>query len=241
MNTTIHLPQQAIRFVLFQRTAYLAAPKYLLYRALNHFSPWQLIHFVVPLEAVIRKRRIEKLFNEDFAHEYETIRSALPDSCSAILDIGCGVGGIDVLLHRHYADSNLKYYLLDKTQVEKSIWYGFESRGAFYNSLEVARDVLTSNGIPDENIYLIPASEDCRIEIAQPIDLIISLISWGFHYPVETYLGRAYELLRLGGHLILDVRNGTNGEAVIQKKFDSVRRLEVTDKYTRILAVKKEA
>jgi len=122
MTTDIHLPDQAIPFLLFQRTAYLAFPKTLVYRALSKFSPWPLIHVVVPFEAALRKRRVTQLFNQDFAREYETIRPALPELCSTVLDIGCGVGGIDVLLHRHYAPAQPDFFLLDKTQVEKSVW-----------------------------------------------------------------------------------------------------------------------
>ena len=237
MNTDICLPDHAIRYVLLQRTAYLAMPRTIVYRALSKISPWDLTNFVVPVEARFRKSRIRKLFNEDIAREYESIRPALPAHCSAILDVGCGIGGIDVLLNRHYSDTRPTFFLLDKTQVD-SVYYGFKSKGAFYNSLDVAKEVLTANGVADGKIELVQATEDNRIEIASPIDLAISLISWGFHYPVGTYLERVHELLRPGGHLILDVRKGTDGEAAIRGKFASVQPVEVTEKYTRVLAVK---
>jgi SAM-dependent methyltransferase len=237
LNTEICLPDHAIRYVLLQRTAYLAIPRTLVYRALSKISPWELTNAVVPIEARFRKRRIRELFNEDIAREYESIRPALPAQSSAILDVGCGIGGIDVLLNRHYADNRPTFYLLDKTQVD-NVYYGFKSKGAFYNSLEVAKEVLIANGVASEKIELIQATQDNRIAIAGPIDLVISLISWGFHYPVGTYLERVHELLRPGGQLILDVRSETDGEAAIRAKFASVRQIEVTEKYTRVCAIK---
>ncbi len=237
MNTEIYLPDHAIRYVLLQRTGYLALPRSIVYRALSKLSPWELTNFVVPVEARFRKHCVKELFNEDIAREYESIRPALPEQCSAILDVGCGIGGIDVMLNRHYAESRPTFFLLDKTQVD-SVYYGFKSKGAFYNSLDVAKEVLIANGVAGEKIELVQATEHNRIEIEGPVDLVISLISWGFHYPVETYLDRVHELLRPGGHLILDVRKGTNGEATIRHKFASVREIEATQKYTRVLAVK---
>lgn len=237
MDDAIKLPDTALRYVLFQRTGYLAIPRTIAYRALAKVWPGELIGVAVAVEAKLRKQRIKQLFNEDFAREFASIRPALPQPCAAILDIGCGVGGIDVLLSRHYATNPPAFHLLDKTQVDR-IHYGFEKRGAFYNSLDVAREVLMLNGVAGDRIKLMHATDDNRIEMSGPVDLVISLISWGFHYPVETYLDRVHELLRPGGHLVLDVRNGTDGEAAIRNKFASVQPIEVTEKYTRILAVK---
>ena len=237
MNTNIDVPDKALSYVLLQRTGYLAIPRTMVYRMLAKVWPWKLMNVVVPIEAALRKQRIRQLFNDDFAREFASIASALPRLCSAILDIGCGVGGIDVLLARYYADARPMFYLLDKTQVDP-IHYGFEKRGAFYNSLDVAREVLMLNGVAGERIKLMHATDDNRIEMAGPVDLAISLISWGFHYPVETYLNRVHALLRPGGHLILDVRKSTGGEEAIRSKFPSVRPLQETEKYNRFLAVK---
>lgn len=238
MNMEIRLPDRALRYVLLQRTGYQVLPRQLWFRVLKKICPWRLDHFVVGLESRWRPKRIKRLYNEDFEREYRILAPALPAECARLLDIGCGVAGIDVLLHRHYADRNPAVILLDKTHVEQSIYYGFKNRGAFYNSLDVAREVLTSNGIPEDGIHLIQATDDQRIDTDGPIDLVISLISWGFHYPVETYLDRVHELLRPQGRLILDLRRGTNAQDALRAKFEDVRILQETDKYTRIVATK---
>jgi len=238
MNVEIRLPDRVLRYVLLQRTGYQVLPRQLWFRALKKLCPWQLDHFVVGLESRWQPKRIKRLYNEDFEREYRILAPVLPADCSRMLDIGCGVAGIDVLLHRHYADQNPAVMLLDKTHVEHSIYYGFKHRGAFYNSLDVAREVLTSNGIPEDGIHVIHATNDHRIDVDGPIDLIISLISWGFHYPVETYVDRVHELLRSQGRLVLDLRRGTDAEVALRAKFADVGVLQSTDKYTRVVATK---
>ena len=77
------------------------------------------------------------------------LKTWLPSSVFAILDIGRGVAGINVLLNWCFQQqsTSIHFYLLDKTAMSKSISYGFEQRGAFYNSLTLARGVLTQNGL----------------------------------------------------------------------------------------------
>jgi hypothetical protein len=43
-------------------------------------------------------------------------------------------------------------------------------------------------------------------------DIIISTYSWGFHYPVDTYLDEVASKLAPSGVLILDIRHNTPGE-----------------------------
>jgi hypothetical protein len=154
------------------------------------------------------------------------------------LDIGCGVAGIDVYLNAHYQEQTPRFYLLDKSQVEDQVFYGFKSHGAFYNSLETAQQMLVSNQIPTERITLLEANEAGEINIGGQIDLAVSLISWGYHYPVRTYLDRVHELLAPGGRLIMDVRRGTGGLEEIQSRFAEVRMISVDKKSDRLLAIK---
>jgi SAM-dependent methyltransferase len=238
MKSEICLPDRAVRYVLFQRTNYLVIPRSLVFKVLKRLLPWQLNNAVVGLESALRRRRIKELFNDDIRRDFEQIRFALPERCGRILDIGCGVAGIDVLLHGHFASCNPVLYLLDKSQVERRVYYGFERKGAFYNSLDVTSEVLTANGVAAENIHLLQATDDHRIDIDQPLDLAISLISWGFHYPAETYLDRVYELLRPGGHLILDLRKGTGGEDTVRRRFGEMRLLHEGLKHRRFVAIK---
>ena len=171
--------------------------------------------------------------------EYEDIKAWLPEKCSKSLDIGCGIGGIDVLLHKHYnRDANLQFYLLDKTSVAKNVYYHFEKQAAFYNSLKVAEEFLCCNGTNRQNIHLLEATEDCCINAEPGIDLVISLLSWGFHYPISTYISQVHDIIRPGGHVITDIRKGTAGEKELADKFSKLQVISTAPKRLRVLAIK---
>jgi SAM-dependent methyltransferase len=97
---------------------------------------------------------------------------------------------------------------------------------------------LFANGISKEQIVLLEADSGNDIEIIFSFDLIISLFSWGFHYPIHTYLNQIYSLLNDGGHLILDVRKGVGGEQDLENKFNNLKIISETYRSLRLLALK---
>jgi len=182
------------------------------------------------------KEQIKAAYIRDMLGEYESIKPHLPPDVSTVLDIGCGVAGIDVLLHQHYQGSpNLQFLLLDRTEVNTTIYYQFHEQGAFYNSLSAAKETLEANGIVSKNIHLIEASEDMQIPVEQ-VDLVISLISWGFHYPVSTYVEKVWKHLNADGTLIIDIRKGSGGEAELATRFKVLSVILETTKFSRYLA-----
>ena len=228
-----------VKYILFQRTAYARFARNKLLLIISKYWPKSFYEKVVEWEADKRKDQIKKLFQRDILADYEDIRNFLPETCEKILDIGCGVAGIDIFLHRHYGSSDRPdFYLLDKSEIDKRVHYNFEPKGSFYNSLDLARDFLTRNGLSNRQIHLLEATPQNTIDAPAGIDLVISLISWGFHYPVDTYLDRVYELMKDGGRLIIDLRPETDGQEKIKNKFRQVRKISDVKKTNRILAVK---
>ncbi len=137
----------------------------------------------------------------------------LPETCNAILDIGCGMAGIDVLLYRHYVEPRL--FLLDgdgqvESQADK---INFHPEGMKpFNDMAVMKELLSVNGVDEEKVSPLPiAYQGSLIHV----DLCISLLSWGWHYSVGTYLDLVRHSLRPGGRLILDVRAGQGGERAL--------------------------
>jgi SAM-dependent methyltransferase len=222
----IAVPDEALRFILLQRTQYHA--KGLLFRALGRLTR----RSPVAVEARWRGKEVRRAFNRDLAREYDELRPHLPAHATAILDIGCGVGGIDVLLHRHYGRPRL--HLADRTQTSRKVYYGFEEKGAFYNSFDATRRLLVGNGIPERDLFLHEVGEECRLDVHEPLDLVVSLISWGFHYPVAVYADQVHALLRPGGRAILDVRKGTDGLEQLKSRFARVERVSETPKKERV-------
>ncbi len=93
-------------------------------------------------------------------------------------------------------------------------------------------------GVPASNIYTNEINRD-GFPGTQSFDLVISLISWGFHYPVSTYARPVYGALAPHGVLILDVRRGTAGKDELAELFgQSPTLLQVTEKYERVKLVK---
>lgn len=232
------VPTEAIKFIAFQRTEALRFPKTIAYRALKRLVPFSVYNLGVSLEAKVAAERIRRFYASDIEREFATIREHLPPACASLLDIGCGVAGIDVLLYRHFHPNAPAIYLLDKTETESRVFYGFKSAGAFYNSLNVAHTLLRTNGVPEALIHCVEATPANTIDIDVRFDLIFSLISWGFHYPVSVYLGRVYELMHDETRLIIDLRKTTEGMELLKEKFSRIEIIMDEPKFERVCAMK---
>jgi SAM-dependent methyltransferase len=232
------VPNEAIKYILFQRTAYQHFPNTFTYRVLKRILPFSIYNQAVEREARVDSSRIKALYEDDMRREYQSIKEFLPKTCNSILDIGCGVAGIDVFLSKHFKDIHPTFYLLDKTSIEKVVFYDFKHKASFYNSLDVAKEMLIRNGIPKECVHLIEATDNNDINIGSKVELVISLISWGFHYPVETYLDKVHDLLIKGGSLIIDVRKGTADIDILRNVFSKVDVIFDERKFQRVFASK---
>ena len=94
------------------------------------------------------------------------------------------------------------------------------------------------NGISGEKIHLLEVNEKYVIKAPREMDLVVSLISWGFHYPLSTYLDQVYGLLKTRGHLIIDLRHGHDVLEELKSKFSSVTKISKSKNSCRVLAVK---
>ncbi|MGK0448192.1 MAG: SAM-dependent methyltransferase, partial [Polaribacter sp.] len=101
-----------------------------------------------------------------------------------------------------------------------------------------SKKVLVDNGILESNVFLQEATVDNKITFNKKFDLIISIISWGFHYPVETYLDEVFDNLKPGGTLIVDVRKDSNGLELLTTKFGNHMILGDFKKHYRLKIIK---
>jgi len=172
--------------------------------------------FIVPDRCVplLQQQRtdckdVQAEYGEGIAQAFRSFRDYLPDDAEHIADIGSGMAGIDVLLGRHYPDATL--HLLDKEGVSPHINAGFHRRAedfAHYNDFDAALELLAANGVSGRVV--------CHDLSAMPFpemefDVVVSLLSWGFHYPICTYAPRCK------GVMIVDVRKGTGGETDLRQ------------------------
>lgn len=208
----IDLPRSALRYALLQRPMLqrftglqrrIGLPPSLLLRA----------------DAALRRRAISDAYSRMIHDDFQGLRPHLPRGAERTLDIGCGIGGLDVLLYRHYrTNSDVEIILLDRTDPETMPRYGFRRTKEFYNALDVSSAVLRQNGVPEGAFRIFDAAEDGAFPDG-PLDLVISIASWGFHYPLSTYLEPVRRALRPGGRLILDLRRNQGQEEELERAF----------------------
>lgn len=133
--------------------------------------------------------------------EFRAIEPFLPKACSAILDVGSGLGGIDVLLNEHYG-GDCQITLLDGIADPPEM----TTHSTTFNHMEVAHNFLQLNGV--RRFDFIDANNPAA-KVKRLYDLIVSFKSWCFHIPVERYLPLVLSA-SLAAHtrLIVDIRGG---------------------------------
>jgi hypothetical protein len=151
--------------------------------------------FTVPESAIhyIRMHRTHiqpEEYQESCLQDYTMIYKYLPEKVGSIIDIGCGMAGIDVFLKRRYPDAEL--YLLDGDGDEFAC--GWNDTMKPFSSREAAEELLGLNGIKVTG--WLPVNTKKKLKA----DLIISLLSYGFHYPISAY--------DCEGTMLCDLRTG---------------------------------
>jgi len=171
----------------------------------------------------------KKEYITEMEKEFKLILPFLLKKCNSILDIGCGVAGIDVLLSKHY--DNPKLYLLD-TDFKNDVVYGFGNKKSFYNSLSATKNMMDFNNVL--NYHILDFNHE--LKNLENIDIIISTLSCGYHYPVDTYLEKINKILSKNGILIIDIRENTDGIKKIGKYFQYINIISNYNKSARICA-----
>lgn len=180
------------------------------------------------IDATLFGSRILQSYREEVQIDWDGIAPFLPDEVHKSLDIGCGVGGVNEFIYRRFADvKSLSMTLADKDGVTDKIRYGMSRNPSVYNSLQCSVDYLTSVGVSLDSIKTVDLNAS-QLPEDESFDLIISLISLGFHYPVDVYLDYLIDHLNDRGVLILDCRSGSGGIELLKRYFDVVKINEVS-------------
>ena len=131
----------------------------------------------------------------------------LPDD-AVIIDIGSGIAVIDLLLASYLPKS--QFYLVDREgfNFQKGVYY--DQNYPEYNSWEPVKDAISATGIDPSRFIM----QGPNAEFPQQVDCITSYLSWGWHYPKETYWEKVMSSLKVGGKLIMDIRTLPNRDVV---------------------------
>lgn len=143
------------------------------------------------------------MYIDSLFRDYHTLKPFLPEYCGSVLDVGSGLGGINIMISRHYEPMSLQVDLLDGADDKPVVTL----HRITFNSMAVAKDFLSKNGVLNVNTF---TPDQVRSNEARPqhrYDLVISLGSWCFHYPPDTYLRFVKQYSHANTMIILDVRN----------------------------------
>ena len=167
-----------------------------------------------------QNKDITKVAEELFKKEIETFKRFLPNRVSNIMDVGCGLGIIDIFLDRIYRNQ-ANFYLLDKNQIDNKIKYGFSSDYESYNDLNETKKILLNNGLENNRINILDVGQDINID--KKIDLVISLKSMGYHYPFENYIQLFKTCCNKDTTFIFDVATSQYKPFFFEKYFEEVQ------------------
>lgn len=195
---------------------------------------------MAPMEAEIDRlgdavaRRAAGVIHAEYRAIAPLLRELAP---KRVADIGCGYAFFDLFLAR---DLKSEVVLID-LEINEHRHFGFKSEGAAYSSLARASELLRANGVPAKKITTLNP-RDTAPESIKPVDLVVSFLSCGFHYPVDLYLPFLDKALVPGGAAIFDLRDATaSAQAAALARFGTVTDLEAPSKARRVLLRKAAA
>ena len=128
----------------------------------------------------------KKAYSLFCAKEFELIKPYI-GSPKNVLDLGCGIGRMSVYLHTQLRDDSIHYILADGNDESLfKIKYGWNNKKSrYYNSINLMNLFAESNGL--KNFRSVNLQKE-SIEDLRNIDLIMSFLAVGFHFPIEEYL-----------------------------------------------------
>jgi SAM-dependent methyltransferase len=146
-----------------------------------------------------------------------------------VLDVGSGLGGIDVLIRRSYEHNTpVELHLLDGLADPPRMHLHRQT----FNDMGVALEFQVANGL--ERDAFRAWGPDVRTFGDARFDLVVSFGSWCFHYSPSVYLRQVYRALAPGAVVILDVRtHKPEWMRALELAFELVTMVELKPKFSR--------
>ncbi len=165
-----------------------------------------------PLEAIARDkdRVLGQRAMADIAGEFDELRGVLEAvQPKSIADIGCGYGFFDLIAA---LELGADVHLIDLEENEHT-HFGFNKEGSAYSNLQKALNFLTSNGVPTEKVTATNPDKD-DVSALGPVDLAVSFLACGFHFPVDVYMDFFDRNVAKDGRIMLDLRNAKRAQQI---------------------------
>jgi hypothetical protein len=160
-----------------------------------------------------------KALEADFVRDADQILNLVNPSdgeISNVVSIGPGNGVLETLLLKKMSKTqkSLGVTLID-IEVSDSHHHGYASTGSGYANLGKTRDFMVENGIKPSQIGLCNPQKQ-SLPVAQ-FDLLISILSMGFHYPCDGYADYLKGNCKDTGIIVIDKR-----KSVIDRGYDEL-------------------
>lgn len=166
-------------------------------------------------------------YAERVQRDFEELRPFL-DPANRLMDIGCGFAGVDVLIARHARCATV--HLLDGAG-HGPRQTGMQDVTMPWNDVRLAATLMRDNVGCKVKTSIVPPTP-----ASWSANLIISLKSWGHHYPISTYLSFVRTSLDWDGYLIIDIRKGSDGRQTLEAGgLYCLQRIGGTDKCDRFI------
>ncbi len=143
----------------------------------------------------------KEAFEEKTRRDFNTLKDWFPRNTLSVLDIGCGLGSVNILIARKKDVENINIIEGEGTENKRT---SFHDNIKAWADRELARDFIQAN-VPGK-CAVVPYPPDPELTILA--DLIISFKSWGHHYPVGIYIDLVKRSLKPGGRVVMDIRKG---------------------------------
>ena len=187
-------------------------------------------------------------YNKIFsAYEIETVNESdllcklileeFPEKNLTVLDIGCGIGGYHKKwIEQHNSSSTL--LLMDNSEFNaRALSYGHGNSDRYYNSLFLTRNYLNNDYSSKVKVVPIEIKREYPGKIPNHLDLIVSFISWGFHYSLEDYWSTITKKMSLNSSIIaVDIRKNSQSYSFLKEQANfSLEIVSSNSKYDRML------
>lgn len=119
----------------------------------------------------------------------------------SILEIGGGVGGNLMCLAQQCNPKRVA--LLDVDSFAPAWGYG---SGGEYNDIDISSHYLKRDLPAEIGLTTFNGNDTDFQNSSQKFDFVFSLIAWGFHFTLETYLGTVVKKLNPSGYGLVEIR-----------------------------------
>ena len=133
-------------------------------------------------------RGLQKAYSSLSQSEFVMYSEKMKKVPANVLELGCGLGRASVYLHWWLGmfSPETHYWMADGNANADKLKYGWDPK-EWYNSLQKTAEFAEMNGMVEEDFTVINLENFDLLSLSD-VDLVISFLAVGFHFPIEQYL-----------------------------------------------------